>query len=192
MKFYLLFFASFMSYFSFAQSEIAGISFTNTLQIENDEASLSGAGIRKQVFTDIYAIGLYHNESTTNAYKIIQSEKPMGVNIQILSRFLPRTKYITALREGFKKSTLNNTKPIKTKIDRFFSLLDENLARGDELNFLYHPDTGVKIYTNGELKGIISGYKFKEALYGIWLSYPMVDRVLRGKMLGEDNQFVSN
>lgn len=177
---------------AFTQTEIEGVEFANTIQIENDKASLSGAGIRNEVFTNVYAIGLYHNESTTNAYKVIQSGKPMGVKIQVLSRFLPRTKYVTTLKEGFRNSTLDNTKPIKTKIDHFFGLLDENLGRGDVLKFLYHPDSGVKVYTNGELKGVVKGYKFKEALYGIWLSYPMVDRNLRGKMLGVDSQYVSN
>ena len=192
MKPYLLFILLLTSYFSFAQTEVAGTTFTNTIQIEGDEVSFSGAGVKKQLFTNVYTIGLYHNEFTTNAYKVIQSEKPMGINMQVLFRFLPRTKYITSLKEGFKRSTRSNFKPIKSEIDHFFSLLDEDLGRGDTLKFLYHPDTGVKVYTNGKLKGIVKGRKFKEALYSIWLGYPNDGHILRENLLGVDNHYASN
>lgn len=192
MKLYLLLIAFFLPYFSSAQNKIASVEFPNTIRIEKDEASFSGAGIRKRLWVDVYAIALFHNESTNNPYKVIQSEKPMGVKIHVLARFLTRTKYVTALKEGFIKSTGNNTKPIKTKIDHFFSILDENFTYGDVCEILYHPDTGVKVYTNDKLKGVIKGVEFKEALYGIWLKHPSVDQKLAKKMLGKNVPYVSN
>ena len=170
-------------FLSFGQTETAGATFPNTIQIENEKASLSGVGIKKRVWVKEYAIGLYHNESTTNADKIIRSDKPMGVRIQVLSKFLPRTKYITDLEEGFEKSILSDTRPIKTKIDRFFSLLDENLGRSDVLKFLYHPDIGVKVYINSKFKGIIKGDKFRQALWSNWIHDKCADKELKNKLL---------
>ena len=188
MKLYLLIFFLFISSITTAQTEIKGVEFPETITIENDEASLSGVGVRKKLWVDVYAIGLYHNESTTIAKKIIQSKKPMGVRIQILSRFVAKTKFLDAAQEGFEKSTHNHTKEIKTKIEYFLSLLDENFTYGDVCDILYHPDTGVKVYRDGELQWVIKGTKFKEALYGIWLSDQPVDKDLRYSMIGTNSK----
>ena len=191
MKFYSLVCLLFFSSLSFAQTEIEGVEFPNTIQIENKEANFSGAGIRKKLWVKAYAIGFYHNESTTNADKIIRSKKPMGIKIQILSRFVSNTKFEAAAREGFEKSA-SNTASIKTKIEYFLSLLDEHFTFGDVCKILYHPDTGVKVYKNGKLKGIVKGAEFKKALYSIWLGDQPVEKELKENLLGVGSLYAKN
>ena len=187
MKIYLLISTILISSLSFAQTEIGGIELPNTIKIESDKADISGAGIRKKLWIKLYAIGLYHNESTTSADKIIQSKKPMGIKIQILSRFISSQKLIAATQKGFEKSTHKHTKSIRTKIEYFLSLLEDPLTSGDVYDIQYHLNTGVRVYKNEELKGIIKGTKFKQALYGIWIGDQPVSDKLRDAMLGENS-----
>lgn len=183
MRLFLLNFVLLVPLLTFAQNEIKDVEFSNTIKIENDEASLSGVGIKKKVWVKTYAIGLYHNESTNNTDKIIRSKKPMGIKIHILQEFIAKTKFKSMIREGFEKSTFNINKVVKTKIDYFLNLMDKDLKSGDACKILYHPDTGIKVYMNDKFKGVINGDKFKQALFSIWLDEQCSDKELKKDLL---------
>ena len=183
MKLFILKSIFLIPFLSFAQTEIAGVTFPDTIQIENDKAILSGVGIKKRVWVKEYAIGLYHNESTTNADKIIQSKRPMGIRIQVLQDFMAKSKFTAMVQEKLKKSNRNIPKHIKTKIDYFLSLMDKHFMYNDTLEILYHPDTGVNVYINSKLKWVIEGNEFKEGLYGIWLDDQCADKKLKKDLL---------
>ena len=91
---------------------------------------------------------------------------------------------VNALDEGLMKSTNNNITPIKEKVDKFKSYFKDEIKVGDKFILVYVPEKGVVFYKNGEKKGVIEGYDFKKALFGIWLGDNPADEGLKEGLLG--------
>ena len=174
-----------LSLCSFAQTEIAGVELPNTVQIETDEAEINGAGIREKFWIDLYAGGLYSTEKFSDADQVIKAKKPMGIKIHIVSKLISSKKMKDAVEEGFQNSTKENTDPLRDKIDKFISFFEDEIVKNDVFDIYYHPDSGVKVYKNDELKGSIKGASFKEALFGIWFCDEPADDDLKEAMLGK-------
>jgi len=90
-----------------------------------------------------------------------------------------------AVEEGFQNSTDENTEPLRDKIDKFISFFEDEIVKNDVFDIFYHPDAGVKVFKNNELKGTIKGQSFKEALFGIWFCDEPADDDLKEAMLGK-------
>jgi len=56
----------------------------------------------------------------------------------------------------------------------------------------YVPGQGVQVSKNGELKTLVPGLAFKEALFGIWLGKEPADDDLKDDMLGKENFILNN
>ena len=57
--------------------------------------------------------------------------------------------------------------------------------KGDEILLVYKPGVGTVFYKYKEKRGVISGPKFKKALFGIWLGDKPADKKLKLKLLGK-------
>ncbi len=185
MKNHLIVLAVLLSFPMLAQTEIAGVELPNSVNIEEQKADLNGAGIREKFWIDLYAGGLYLSESTDDANEVIKAEKPMGIKIHIVSKLISSSKMRDAVEEGFQNSTDENTGPLREKIDKFISFFEDEIVKNDVFDIFYHPDAGVKVFKNNELKGTIKGQSFKEALFGIWFCDEPADDDLKEAMLGK-------
>ena len=103
----------------------------------------------------------------------------MRIRLMVTSK-----KMVDALDDGLIKSTNNNTAPIKEQVAKFKSLFSYAIKVGDKFILVYVPEKGVVFYKNGEKKGVIEGYDFKKALFGIWLGDNPVDEGLKKGLLG--------
>ena len=65
---------------------------------------------------------------------------------------------------------------------KFFA---DPFMKGDEILLVYKPGVGTVFYKNKEKRGVISGAKFKKALFGIWLGDKPADKKLKLKLLGK-------
>ena len=63
-------------------------------------------------------------------------------------------------------------------------MFSDAIKVGDKFILVYVPEKGVVFYKNGEKKGVIEGYDFKKALFGIWLGDNPVDEGLKKGLLG--------
>jgi len=183
MKNYILFLLLLVSFCTFGQTKIAGVELPNSVEIESVKADINGAGIREKFWIDLYAGALYVTDKTSDANQVIKANQPMGIKIHIVSRLISSKKMKDAVEEGFQNSTQKNTKPLRGKIDKFISFFKDEIVKHDIFDIFYHPDVGVKVYKNDELKGIIKGTKFKEALFGIWFCDKPADDDLKEDML---------
>ncbi len=154
-------------------------------KLSNPPLVLNGAGIRSKFIFDLYVGGLYLQNPTKSAEKIINADEPMAIKLYITSSLISSDKMKNATMEGFEKSTKGDIKPIKEKIDEFIDVFKEDIQEGDQYTFLYIPNEGVKIYKNGKLASTIKGLDFKKALFGIWLCDQPAQESLKEEMLGK-------
>ncbi|MFT5054789.1 MAG: hypothetical protein ACI97X_001819, partial [Oceanospirillaceae bacterium] len=157
-----------------------------TMKAGDNNISLNGGGIRKKLFFKLYTGGLYLEEKTEDADKIMNADKGMAVKLQITSSMISSENMSEAINEGFGKSTKDNTAPLKDKIAQFVATFGkEEIVEGNVFDIVYVPGKGVESYKNGKLQSTIEGMDFKKALFGIWLCSEPADEDLKEGMLGK-------
>jgi len=60
------------------------------------------------------------------------------------------------------------------------------MKKGDRIVIDYLPERGTQVTVKGNLKGVIPGEDFNQALLRVWLGDEPADKGLREGMLGED------
>ena len=191
--FNFLFFTLFLSYNLRAQDHtlqtrsVAGVSYDTQITHKGNDLVLNGLGVRKKYFFNIYTAALYVPSELKHKsrYDIVHNEESKVLKIEILSRFMSKSKMIAAFKEGFIKSTNGNIAPIQHKIDKFLSFITDELAPREVYEVTYEPERGSVIYRNGEDKGHVEGKDFKVALFNIWLGNQPVDIELRNALLNK-------
>lgn len=169
--------------FSVSAVELGGITMPNTLQVEEQELVLNGAGIRSKFVFDLYVAGLYLSAQENNAVKIIESTEPMVLRLHIISSKITSKKMTKGIQSGFKKATNGNVEPIASEIAQFLEAFSDKVEVGDIFEFVADKK-GVVIMKNNVQNQTISSHAFKEALFGIWLSDKPVKAKLKQALLG--------
>ena len=165
---------------AFADQKAAGITFDENM---GDNLVLNGVGLRKKSIIKVYACGLYLKEKTNKAQEIINADQPMAIKLVITTGLVSKEKMQNAMTEGFESSTNGNPAPLKEKIDKFNSCFSDEIVKKDEFIMSYSPETGTTVTKNNVEKGIIKGFDFKKALFGIWLGENPADKKLKKGML---------
>ena len=168
---------------SFA-GEIGGVHMPDSLTAGKMPLVLNGMGLRKRFFMKIYAGALYLPEKNGDSRKIIAAEAPMAIRMHFIYDGVSSRKLIDAWNEGFANSTGGKTAAIASQIDRFNACFFDEARSGDIYDIIYSPGRGVRVYKKNQLRGVIQGEGFKQALFGIWLGDEPADKDLRRGMLG--------
>ena len=163
--------------------EAARAELPSALQAGDSKLALNGSGTRTKYLMSMYEAGLYLDKPSTDAAAIVAADAPMGLRLQIVSGMVTQEKLVESLAEGFDKSTLGKTEPIRKEIEQFRSLLGKEIAKGDVFDFVYTPQQGVIVAKNGKTQGTVAGLAFKKALFGIWLSENPADKELKRTLL---------
>ena len=82
-------------------AEVAGVKIDDKIRIGSAELTLSGAGLRKRVFFQVYAIGLYFPKKIPSAPEAINAPGPKRVSIHML-RDVGADQFSEALADGIK------------------------------------------------------------------------------------------
>lgn len=169
-----------------AQTKINGIVMPNVVKANGKYLKINGGGVREKMFLDLYVGALYLEEKSSDANTIINADKSMAIKMRIISGMVSKDNMEEAIREGFDKSTGNNTDPIKDKMN---SLIEKGFAgeiiKGDVFDLIYVPGVGTSLIKNNKELVTIKGLDFKKALFGIWLCDQPADANLKKKMLGK-------
>lgn len=165
--------------------EMAGITMPDSVKSGDASLVLNGAGIRVKFFMDMYVGGLYLQQKSSDAAAIINADELMAVRLQIVSGLITSEKMEDAVREGFEKSTNENTAPIQQEIENFINVFREKINVNDIYEFFYVPGKGMAVYKNGAPASVIPGIAFKKALFGIWIGDNPAQKNLKEGMLGQ-------
>ena len=158
-----------------------------TLKIGETEVAKNGSGIRSKMMLSLYECSLYLPQKSNDAAKILDSDQPMAVRIEITSRFVSQSKMLASLNDGFRQSAAGNAASIAADIKKFGDCFSDPIEMGDVFILAYAPDTGVVVLKNNQPKGTVGDLAFKKALMGIWLGNNPVDTNLRTALLGNTN-----
>ena len=181
-KFIIYLFLS-IGFFSFSNSNASEI--PKSIEYENSILILNGQGSRVIFFMKVYEGSLYLETKSTDAEKIINDNAPMAIRIDVTSEMVTADAMKKALSDGLEKSTNSNTGPILKQITQLASSFNSAVTSGDFYEFIYIPDIGIHVLKNNELVELISGFDFKKAFFGIFLSNNPIQKNLKKSMLGD-------
>lgn len=154
---------------------VEGVSFQDTVTVAGEQLVLNGVGVRGKkiliVPIDVYVVGLYVKNKTSDGQAIIMADETMMLKIQILTGLVSSEKFQHATLAGFEESTGGNTEPIQKEIDLFLTAFSEEINKGDVYEIQYVKGRGSYVYKNGkaEPEVLVPGLNVKQALFGIWL-----------------------
>jgi len=82
-------------------AEVAGVKFDDRMRLGSADLVLNGAGLRKRLFIQVYAIGLYVGEKKPSAAEAIALPGPKRVAIHML-RDVDAATFTEALADGMR------------------------------------------------------------------------------------------
>ena len=146
-------------------TNIEGIDFQDELSINDETFVLNGGGLREKLgFLDLYVGGLYLSANSSDMSQIVMSGNSMAIRIVIASRLVSRERFIEALEEGFKNTTVGKYTPMQ--IESFKKYLSDPFEPGDEIILTYSSkEERTYLYKNTEVRGEFSGLSFKHVLF---------------------------
>jgi hypothetical protein len=143
---------------------------------------LNGIGLREKYWIDVYVAGLYVTSTSQEPTNIITSDTPKRIHTQFIYSNVPKQKMIETLKDNIKNNPKIKPETLQ-EIDKA-ALWMEDFTTGDELIFDYIPGTGTIFTIKGEVKGIIPGKEFMEALFSIYIGNQPASEQLKNGLLG--------
>jgi hypothetical protein len=167
--------------------EVAGVQLADRIQVEGTALALNGAGLRKRLFFQVYAIGLYLEKKSSVANEAISSSGPKRLQIHML-RDVGAEQFTEALVEGLKA---NHSGPefeaLGPSLQRLSAIMTQlREAREGMRISLDWTGSGTRVIVDGKPAGdAISGEEFYRALVRIWLGEKPVQEDLKKALLGQ-------
>jgi hypothetical protein len=169
-------------------AEVAGVKLEDKDRVANSELVLSGAGLRKRAFFQVYAIGLYLPERKTVAAEAIAAPGPKRVAIHML-RDVDAGDLAGALADGMKDNLSEaETKALEPRTKQLSAIMGEmkEAKKGMRITLDWAPAAGTQLTVEGKPAGApIPGEDFYRALLRIWLGDKPVQDDLKKALLGE-------
>ncbi|MBE8727647.1 chalcone isomerase family protein [Flavobacterium hungaricum] len=167
------------------QIDVNGVTVPRKIDIQGKTLQLNGAGGRSKMWLEVYVQALYLSQLSQDPKFIIDSDTEMAVRIEITSSMVSSNKLTKAMNAGFEKSAGSNLEALRPRIEQFKTFLSDAITEKDVFVLFYNPfDQSLTVIKNEVPKGKITGFDFKQALFGIWLSDKPVDETLKKNLLG--------
>ena len=164
-------------------AEVAGVTIDDKARVADTELSLSGAGLRKRVFFQVYAIGLYVRDRKADP---ISQPGPKRVQIHML-RDVGADTFNEALADGIKANhTEAEAKALEPRVKALGATIAEiKEAKKGMTIALDWNGTATQVLIDGKPAGRpIEGADFYRALLRIWLGDKPVQDDLKKALLG--------
>ncbi|HEX2332514.1 MAG TPA: chalcone isomerase family protein [Burkholderiales bacterium] len=169
-----------------AAAEVAGVKIDDKTRVANSDLALNGAGVRTRLFFQVYAIGLYLPQKSSNSAAILAQPGPKRVAIHML-RDVGADSFSGALTDGIRANHSEaEAKALEPRIKELAGLLAEvkEAKKGMVIAFDW-TGAGTQVVIQGEPAGRpIAGEDFYRALLRIWLGDKPVQDDLKKALLG--------
>ena len=169
---------------SLLAAEVAGVKLEE--QIQPGNLVLNGAGLRKRLFFQVYAIGLYLPKKTADAEEAIASPGPKRVAIHML-RNVGAAEFSEALAEGIRANHSDaEAKALEPRVQELAAIMAEvKEARKGMAISLDFQGKDMQLLVDGKPAGRpIAGEDFYRALLRIWLGPRPVQDDVKKALLG--------
>ena len=167
-------------------AEVAGVKIDDKTRVGNAELVLNGAGLRKRVVFQVYAMGLYLPKKTSSAAEAIGGEGPKRVAIHML-RDVGAAQFTDALADGIRENhTETEAKAHEPRVKALAAIMAEvKEAKKGMVIVLDMAGGAVQMSIDGKPAGKpIDGAEFSRALLRIWLGDKPVQDDLKKALLG--------
>jgi hypothetical protein len=167
-----------------AAIEVAGVLLPERVRLSPDSPplGLNGAGVhRRYLFIELYVAALYLAEPKRKADTLLAADDPQRLLLHFLRDVSPERTHRLWEKIGANGSDFEQ---LRARRDRFESVFNQGLKKGDEIAFDYLPGAGTYVRLNGQTKTVIPGEDFYDALLRIWLGEKPASRKLKRALLG--------
>lgn len=167
--------------------EINGIKIQSTLYASDGqpELTLNGASVRKAyLFVDVYIGSLYLEQTYTDADAIFNDDGYKRMSFYML-RNVRGKRIATALKDAMQVNlTMEEIDGFEKEFTRLIKLMDRTMKEEEEGVVEYIPGVGSRITMGNEVKGIIPGKAFFNAILTSWIGEQPVSNVMKQELLG--------
>ncbi|SHO48232.1 chalcone isomerase family protein [Desulfopila aestuarii] len=166
--------------------EVAGVSLAEKIQAaDGTELTLNGAGIRSKLFFKIYVAGLYLQNPAKDTTAVLADSGQKQMLMHFLYDKVEKDKLVAAWNEGFEGNL--SKEALETLADRIgkFNAMFTDVKKDDTIVLEYIPEKGTSVTVAGEMKGVVEGKDFSDALFSIWLGKKPVTEDLKKALLSQ-------
>lgn len=171
-----------------AAVEIGGIDIPDKIQLGKGEPELvlNGTSIRKAyIFADVYIGSLYLESKETNEEAIFNSDGYKRMSFYLL-RDVRGRRIATALKDAMQLNLpTEDIEGFSTELGQLMSFLDRRMKKGEEGIVEYIPGEGSRIITANDVRGVIPGKAFFNAILSSWIGEEPVSSLMKRQLLGE-------
>jgi hypothetical protein len=146
---------------------IGDVTLPDTISESGATLSLNGMGMRTFTFFDVYAAGLYLASPSTDAQAILAADAPRVMVMHFL-REVEAKKISAAWLEGLAANTPAADASLKERFATLGAMM-ETMDKGQTLECAYAPGAGTTVRVRGQVKGVIEGKDFSDALLACWI-----------------------
>lgn len=164
-------------------AEVAGVKLDDRAKVGNSELTLTGAGLRKRLFFQVYVIGLYVQDRKADP---VAQPGPKRVQIHML-RDVGAEQFTEALVEGINENhTEAQAKALEPQVKQLVAIMAEvKEAKKGMVIALDWNGTQTQVLIDGKPAGRpIEGEAFYRGLLRIWLGDKPVQDDLKKSLLG--------
>ena len=178
-----------LAFFALAASaaEVAGVKLDDKTQVGDAPLVLNGAGLRKRVFFQVYAIGLYLPQKSANPAAVLGQPGPKRVAIHML-RDVGADTFTEALVDGIRANHSEaDARAFEPRIKELAAIIAElkEAKKGMAIALDWQPKDGTIMVVDGAARGKpIAGEDFYRALLRIWIGDKPVQDDLKKALLG--------
>jgi hypothetical protein len=165
-------------------AEVAGVKIDDSARVAGTPLVLKGAGLRKRVFFQVYAMGLYVQDAKADPVAQAGAKR---VAIHML-RDVGADQFIGALAEGIRDNHAEaEAKALEPRVAELGAIMAEvkEAKKGMAILLDWVPGAGTQVTIDGRPAGKpIAGEDFYRALLRIWLGERPVQEDLKKALLG--------
>lgn len=165
-------------------AEVAGVRIDDRTSVSGAELALKGAGLRKRLFFDVYAMGLYVADRKADP---IAQGGAKRVAIHML-RDVDADTFAKALVDGMRpnhdEATMKALEPRIAQLNAIMAGIKQ-AKKGMVIALDWAPGAGTRVTIDGKAAGeAIEGEDFYRALLRVWLGGNPVQDDLKKALLG--------
>ncbi|CAM3743522.1 chalcone isomerase family protein [Parendozoicomonas haliclonae] len=153
---------------------------------ERPAMQLNGASLRVMyLLVDAYIGQLYMENPSTDPEQIYQDEGYKRMVFHIMARSVSGRRITSVMNEALELNiSPAELKGYEGKLEQLTEMFSGRLKRGEQGMAEYVPGLGTRVIINGEVRGVIPGKDFFNALLTVWIGKNPVSRDFKNGILG--------